>query len=709
MQSRFGLCVLCCGVAFCAPAGDATDPTNRPPTVAADTLNVLVTARKWFEPLQRVPGAVTVQDGEALQQAGVQNLRDAASSVPNLTLGDFSVRRLTFPYLRGIGSGRNSPAVTTCIDGVPQLSYATANQEFLSVDRVEFLRGAQGALYGQNALGGTINIVPLLPTRDAAGSLTLAGGDYNARESRFSVNGPVGPETASASLAGGYASRDGYTQNRRTGDSPDGREALFGFAQLYWPGQQQWSFRLSLGGERDRDGDYVLKDLGSVRSRPDQVCHDYDGRSDRDLVQPVLTAERKGDWADFTSISAFQGWWSHDLTDLDMLPISLMRRDNEEMQQAWIEEMRLSSPSDTPVRLGDRLALRWLTGLFAFTSDYSQRAFNDYRPLGALLFSLPMPYRQHDDADLSNRGASLFGQSTFTLDERLELGVGLRADLEQRSADTRSYTRPTIQPPAQTDGEQTFRHLSPQFTLAYHFTDHMLAYVEAAKGFKSGGFNAQSPAGQESYDEESSWTFETGLKTAWMEDRLVANLAVFRTLWDDIQLDVPSGLPNLYYIDNAGRATSRGAELELQARLLKGLTLFGSIGLLDTEFAQGSSSGGTDIGDNDLPFAPHATWHAGAEYTRTLHGRMRGFVRGEVVGTGGYAYDPIAGASQGSYTLANIRTGVDSGDWRFEFWVRNLCDRDYVPLAFPYPLSLSGYVGEPGTPRTLGASITRRF
>jgi iron complex outermembrane receptor protein len=695
--------------AVAEPIGPDTQTNRAPAAATADELRVLVTARKWFEPLQHVPGAVTIQDGDDLQQAGVQNLRDAAATVPNLTLGDFSVRRLTFPYLRGIGSGRNSPAITTCIDGVPQLSYATANQEFLSVDRVEFLRGAQGALYGQNALGGTINIVPLLPSREPAGSVTLAGGDYGALEGRFSVNGPLGDGSAAASFSGGYASRDGYTFNRRTGEYPDGREAFFGFAQLYWPAQGAWDFRLSLGGESDRDGDYVLKDLGSVRRRPDQVCHDYDGYSNRDLVQPVWTAERKGDWVDFTSISAFQGWQSHDLTDLDMLPISLMRRDNIETQHAWIEELRLASPADAPVRLSDRLEWRWLAGLFAFTSDYTQRAFNDYRPLGALLFSLPSAYRQHDDADLQSRGASLFAQSTLTLDKRFELGIGLRADVERRSADTRSYTRPTIQAPASMSGDQTFRHLSPQFSLSCHLTEQALVYVEAAKGFKSGGFNASSPTGEEAYDEESSWTFETGLKTEWLEDRVLVNLALFRSLWKDIQLDVPSGLPNLYYIDNAGRAASRGVELEFKARPVKELTLFGGVGLLDAQFAQGSASGGIDVGGNDLPFAPHATWHAGAEYNRVLCGHTRGFLRVEGIGTDGYAYDPAGGASQGGYMLVHVRTGIDARDWRFEFWVRNLCDREYVPLAFPYPLSLAGYVGEPGAPRTMGASVTRRF
>jgi len=671
-------------------------------------MHVLVTARKWSEPDQNVPGAMTVQDGESLRQSGSMNLRDAAETVPNLTLGHFSVRSLTFPYVRGVGSGRNSPAVTTCIDGVPQLSYATANQEFLAVERVEFLRGAQGAIYGQNALGGTVNIVPRLPAPDPSGSVTLTVGDHATREARFDLQGPLGDEAA-VGLAAGYAARDGYTLNRSSDNNLDGREALFGFGQLYWPDLGPWSIRLSLGWECDRDGDYTLKDLGSVRRRSDQIFHDYEGFSNRDIVQPVLTLERRGDRAEFALISALQAWETENLTDLDMLPLSLMRRGNQESQVSWIEELRLASPRDAPIALSDRFAWRWLVGMFAYSSAYSQSAYNDYRPLGALLFGFPVPYRKYDDTELDNLGASLFGQSALILDDRFELAVGLRGNLEQRAAVGKGYTLPRIEATTRLDETRTFRQLSPQVSLSWRLADEILTYVQATRGFKAGGFNAQAPAGSEDYDEETSWTCEAGVKSSWLAGRFEANVSVFRTTWDQIQLDVPAGLPNMYYIDNAGKAVSRGAELEFKARPFKPLALFGGVGLLDARFSPGSQSGGTDIGGNDLPFAPHFNWHAGAEFTRSFSDGARGFLRTEAIGTGRYAYDAIAGESQDQYTLVNMRAGVAFQDWRIEFWVRNLCDSDYVPLAFPYPLSLSGYVGEPGAPRTAGASITRRF
>jgi iron complex outermembrane receptor protein len=670
-----------------------------------------VTARKWNEPLQSVPGSVSVQTADAIEKAGVRDLRDAARYVPNLTLGDFSVRRLTFPFIRGIGSGRNTAAITTYIDGVPQLSYATANQQLLDIDRIEFLRGSQGSLYGRNTLGGAISILPRLPTPDTAASVTLSAGDYGYLDARITGQGPISDGGAAWSLSSGYSMRDGYTKNDLTGNTLDDRSAFFGRVQALWPCNDDWSVRFSVSGETDRDGDYTLSDLASLRARPYHVTHDYEGYSDRDILQPALTVTYSGESMNMVSVTAYQWWQSHDRTDLDTTPADLMIRDAEERQGAWIEEIRFTSPDNAPVRLGDHVDMRWLLGAFGFSSSYRQRAFTDYRPgiMQVPAFGIPVPYEQHDDADLDDSGASLFGQATFTLNKLVELGLGLRHDYEHRSAELDSYSNPMLMPPSAADTSRDFNETSPRGTLAFHIYTDMLLYAEASKGYKAGGFNAQAPEGKTAFDDETSWTYEAGLKTAWLRNRIIANVALFETDWDDLQMDVPASTPGLFYIDNAGKATTRGAELELTVRPLAGLDLFGSIGVLSSEFRSGSTSAGIDVSGNELPFAPRTTWRAGAEYSHTLGTHLRGSVRVEGVGTSSYYYDAFNSISQDTYTLVNTRIGLGSGTWRLEAWVNNVFDEEYVPIAFPYQLASSGYVGEIGAPRTTGVSISKTF
>jgi iron complex outermembrane receptor protein len=690
--------------------------TNETPVGQVSTsIQIVVTARKWSEPVQDVPGAVTVRSSDDLAAANARSLRDAAKDVPNLTLANFTTRQFTFPYVRGIGSGQNDPGVATYIDGVPQLSYVTANQELLDVDRVEFLRGPQGALYGSDSMGGVINFVPRVPSAVPGGYITLSGGNYDAFGVRVGAEGPLGDSGLLGSFSGGYSTRDGYTKNDVTGHDLDSQKDYFGRAQVYLPDQGRWDFRFSVTAEHDRDGDYALYDLDSIRAHPYHASHDYEGYNDRDLFQPVFTAQRHGDAADFTSITAFQWWRTHDSTDLDYTSTDLMRQYVNTDDYAGIEELRLASPTDAPVKLSDHVDMHWLVGAFGFAEKNTQRTTTDYSPLALFLGMGPAPQTEKD-AQLDNLGASLFGQATFTLDKKWELGLGVRDDFEHRSADMTSMIPPsTIL--SSSSPSRDFNQACPSASLSYHFTPDILAYAKVAEGYRAGGFNAVGPA---SYDPEKSWNYEIGLKTMWFDRTLTANLALFKTIWHDMQLDEPFTPPQ-YFIDNAGDARSQGAELELTERLCDDVKLFAGGGLLDSDFHAGSSAMSfgpppfypmlkTDVGGNDLPFAPRVTWHAGAEYSHAMGTHLRGFARAEITGTSRYYFDPINGASQGAMELVNVSVGVAAGNWRVEAWVRNLLDRDYVVLALPNPgLAPSGYIGENGAPCTFGMSLTRTF
>ena len=143
-----------------------------------------------------MPQSLTVVSDEQLRDAGATSIREAAFHVPNLNMVEFSARRLSFPFVRGIGSGQGDPAVATYVDGVPQLSPSSTNLPLLNVERIEFLRGPQGTLYGRNALGGVIHVVTRKPSNAwgfrAEGTL----GAYALRELRLLGSVPIRRETA---------------------------------------------------------------------------------------------------------------------------------------------------------------------------------------------------------------------------------------------------------------------------------------------------------------------------------------------------------------------------------------------------------------------------------------------------------------------------------------------------------------------------------
>jgi iron complex outermembrane receptor protein len=672
-------------------------------------ITVEVTARRWVEPLQSVPGSVSVVTQDTLQATGAESVRDAARPVPNLTLPDFSARWLSFPFIRGIGSGRNSPAVTTLIDGVPQLSYATSNLELLDVERIEFLRGPQGSLYGRNTLGGVVNVAPLLPSSEPTAEATATLGDYDRRDVRLRFSGPLGSPDLRGSLALGYSAREGYTLNDTTGHHLDTRNDLFGHGQLLQSDNGPWSLRLSMTYERDRDGDYALGDLAAVRADPHHISHDFEGYNRRDVAQPVLTAIHHGTAADFTSITAWQWWKVRDKTDADFSPLDLLRSGTDEQQHAWIQEFRFSAPGDRPRQLGKDATMRWLFGVFAFTSSDDQDHVTEFSAAAAAQQQVPFPFASHSLAQLRDTGFSSYGQLAFTLHKRLDLTAGLRYDFEHKSADLQSVTDPLLAPPSAMSDARNFDRVSPQLSLGYHLTPDALAYASLSTGYKAGGFNATAPVDKTAFGEENSRNYEAGIKTSWLKNHLLANLCLFRMSWDNMQLDVPTGQPGVFYVDNVGKARSQGAELELTARPRTGLEFFGGVGLLDATFDTGSQSGGVDVGGNRLPFAPRLTWHAGAQASKKLGNTLRGFARLDLQHTGNYFYDAANGAAESGFTVANLHLGVEHGPWRLDGWVNNLFNEHYVPVAFPVPLTPSGYVGESGAPRTVGLTLRYMF
>jgi iron complex outermembrane receptor protein len=192
--------------------------------------------------------------------------------------------------------------------------------------------------------------------------------------------------------------------------------------------------------------------------------------------------------------------------------------------------------------------------------------------------------------------------------------------------------------------------------------------------------------------------------------RVLANAAVFSIDWNDLQLNTPNpSVPGQFYIASVGEATSRGVELEITALPHPNVTIFGAFGYTRARFGDGSVAGGMPVGGLLLPNTPGHTLTVGAEVNRPV-GPAVLFVRGESVNYGAFTYDPSNAAGQDAFSLINLRAGFRRARLVGDVWIRNAFDTRYVPIAFPYPgLAPSGYIGEPGRPRTFGVSLGVTF
>ena len=682
----------------------AQTPTQTVPTTGT---SVTVVAQKEPADPAKLPVAVTALPEDLLKAAGVTFISDAEMFSPNTHFTEFTARKLSNPRIRGIGASPANPGVVTYVDGVPQLNSNTASFDLIGVEQVEFVRGPQSALFGRNAVGGVINILSDRPSMNKwSGHVLVPFGSFSEFQTRATVDGPIVKDKLAIAGAVAYGRRDGFTTNTLNDEDVDYRDGTFAKGQLLWTPNQVWETRLIVSGERARDGDYALNDLSAVRATPFEVQRDFIGHTDRDILSTTVLASRKGSKLTFSNALGFVNWKTFDATDLDYTAMPLGTRNNDEKAMQFTEEARVASTPTSLIKLGGNRTFKWQAGTLIFTQNYDQTAVNTFAPFVLSPFVGVAVAQTSPQASLDDFGVGVYGQGTINFGSRVDVSAGARYDHERREANITTSFSPPIAPGTLVNQTRNFDDVSPQVAVAVKLHDNAIAFGTASRAFKAGGFNPVSIPGSESFDEEHAWNFEGGVKTQAHHGRVVASLSVFSINWDDLQLNVPvPGAPGQFYIDNVGSATSYGVEYEGRYHVLEGLDAFAAIGSTHARFDSGSMSGGVDVSGHKIPNTPSFTTAFGGEYTYPI-GPFRTFVRLDVATTGSFQYDEANTQGQSAYTLTNIRGGFHGPSLTVEVWVRNAFDTRYVPLAFAYPgFSASGFIGEPGRPRTWGINL----
>jgi iron complex outermembrane receptor protein len=666
---------------------------------------VIVTAQKEATQAQELPVSLTAFPEQTVRDSGAIVVSDLAA--PNIYFTEFTARKLSNPRFRGIGASPANPAVTTYYDGVPQLNANTSSIDLLEVGQVEYVRGPQSTLFGRNAIGGLINVTSVRPSLSGwTGRLSVPFANFSSRDVRGSVAGPVIDGKLAVSGAVQYGQRDGFTVNDLNGNDVDSREGFSAKGQMLWTPNRSWETRVIVNGERNRDGDYALSDLGGLRANPYHVMHDFEGYTNRDIFATTILNRHESTSLSVTSTTGFLKWKTEDATDLDYTPLPLIVRNNNEESFQFTQEVRLASAPNAAIRLSDGAALKWQAGVFLFTQNYEQNAVNTlapftFSPFISFPLSLTLP-----DAELDDFGIGVYGQGTTTIGNRFDLTAGVRVDNEQKDALISTFFTPQIAPRRDLDTDESFSNVSPSFSAAVRIQPEKTAYFSVTRGYKAGGFNPVSPVGSEAYGEEHAWNFEGGVKTLWSSGRVMANASVFRINWDDLQLNVPDlTSPAQFYIANIGDATSTGVEAELNARVHPSVDVFGGVGYTRARFSDGSVSNGVPVGGNTIPNTPEYTVTLGTQVTHPVRPGISVYGRAEAVFYGAFEYDDMNLARQDAYSLANFRAGARGRYLFAEAWVRNAFDTKYIPLAFAYgQLAPSGFIGEMGRPRTFGVS-----
>jgi len=275
--------------------------------------------------------------------------------------------------------------------------------------------------------------------------------------------------------------------------------------------------------------------------------------------------------------------------------------------------------------------------------------------------------------------------------------------------------------------ERKFKSFTPRFSIDYRPTDDLFLYASAAKGVRSGGFNAQNPGNpilpeEVPYEEEKNWTYEIGIKSSWLDRRVMVNLAAYRVDWSDMQIGVFSENPGASVIPtvivaNASRYRVEGVEGNIELRPSDRFGIGGAFNVSNPRFLPGSfdttrrgqciNAAGvgvapclatsTIIAGNGTPIVvPDLTgkrtsrsvktsWNLHATANIPLGNDWQATGRVDVNHTGNSFADLINSSEISAFTLTNLRFGLDNGKYSIAVFATNVFDKIYVQNAIVQP------------------------
>ncbi|MGD1908228.1 MAG: TonB-dependent receptor [Leptolyngbyaceae cyanobacterium] len=674
-------------------ADSATEPASN-----GQTLRIIVTSERVEENIQDIPGSVTAITSQELEDAGIRSPQGASRLVPNFSTFANGPRANNPVYnIRGLANdvnivGVGQSSVGIYIDDVP-VDVLTSETALYDIERIEVLRGPQGTLYGRNSQGGVVNIITRPPddTFRFNGLATLD--TENRREAQLSISGPV-DEQLFFSLGGSYFESDGFIDNTFLNDNADRRQDYGIRGQLRWVPSEQWEVRLGADYEEFDDGSTFGTLIGA--NNPREVQEDFLGFNRVERNAQFVRARYTGSDVIITSISGRRQWNQQNATDSDFsaLDSSVGTADLETIQ--YTQELRFQSPSD-----GGRW--HWLAGGFF---EHENADLSGGVEFGAA--SLNPGAVLENFGDFQDTTYAAFAQSSYDLTDQLTVTAGLRFEYRDFSMDRRSRftlggVTNALVPDYSVNASESI--WLPRAAIEYRFQPNILAYASISRGYKPGGFNILSdvPAAAQ-FDSETSLAYEIGVKTTWFDERLLANVSLFRTDLEDYQIIGFDLANNVATVLNAASADIWGIELELRARPTDRIDLIASFGYLNTEFKEFTDTiTGRDLSGNQIPYAPQYTYALAAQY-RDPNGL---FGRVELSGFGTYFFDQTNDAGQSPFALVNARLGYEFDQFGVYLYANNLFDRDYFATALN--TGTGTYAGYPGDGRVVGLQVRGRF
>jgi outer membrane receptor protein involved in Fe transport len=612
----------------CAPADTSdTASQNASSSISAtepgqNLEEVVVTAQKRVEPLQKVPISAIVISGAALAEGNYSSLQSLGSTTPgvHIAAGASSGDDI---YIRGVGSGENQyfdQSVATFIDGIYYGRSRSSADTFLDVGQVEILKGPQSTFFGNNSIAGAVNILTRQPGDHEEGYARLLYGMYGTYAAESAATLPINDQL-SLRAAAIFTGQSGWIHNVVTGeDAPHTNNKAGRLTLRYSPDPNfDATLKLQVGDNRQAGTPFnsPLQMIGCSRSPTFLAFYGANcapaiaaglpqgfGNNDNAGIggqgawlssyEGVLTLNYRIAGNTLTSVTGFTHYDYDNAVDGSNLTVPTLTAKDPEQERQFSQEFRIASPTGQ--------SIEYLAGVYFQTGNTTAMQGIDLPYLNslggkpayrAIAPYLPIGYNINFSQDEQVYAA--FASATFNVTDALKIIGGLRETSDHKSADAFSnYGMATsnfggvVPVPANvsaieasifghafgtpaTEGSftRTDHAWLPSAKLQYDVAPNIMTYASYSRGFLAGGFNAGDTTGVSSnvpFKPETVNAYEVGVKSKLFENKVLINIDAFRSDYTDRQVSAvtPTSIAGILIksIRNAAAARSQGVELE---------------------------------------------------------------------------------------------------------------------------------------------------
>jgi iron complex outermembrane receptor protein len=680
-----------------------TASSSTPSAPGGDVLEeVTVTARKRAESLITVPESISVFTSQMIEDARVRKIDDVIAMTPSFEILHQESAGVFQMSIRGVTQTNQGDApVTMVVDGVT-LPYANSfGKPLFDIQQIEVLKGPQGALYGQNAIGGAVLVTTKQATDQLEGHVTASYGNYNHAEFVAALSGPIVANKVLFRLSGYANHDDGDTtyaffpsrKYSRLNTQALRGDLTFNFTDRFsvvlgadlgytgWGAQPLVPETLSAGsGIPGVTVDQINANI--VLGKPSQSDPNLP-RTTQHYWDVSTKLDYRGSIGTLSAVSSYQVVREYETQDLDVSGIPFVWGKLNNLIDAFSQEVRFTSPSNQP--------LRWVLGGFY---QHVTRGY-DINPVYINVNLLRTGDISREDALYVPFAATLqaqtldsyaiFGQADYDLTEALQLTVGGRYDRDPRKNVTTGYAPGNV--PLFLSQEKTFTQFQPKGSLRYMFNPSASGYFTVARGFRSGGFNSGANANvQPAFPAETTTTYEIGTKLSLLERRLNLSAATFYTDYKNQQLSLITVSTSGTFQDNftVEKTQIKGVELELQAIPFHGLELSAGVDYLDATIKKfGNSLSGSQFDPSayigkKVPLVTRYGASGAVQYTHTLTQALDGIFRTDIQYKGPLYWEPDNRVRRSPYTLVNVSGTVKADRWELRVYGTNVFNKRYV-------------------------------